>query len=965
MPRKRHWMTRSLLAAALAMSLAPGAARAATDVGVAAAVNPDAFSHFGGATEQVVIGKGIVYNERINTSTKGLVQVLFIDGSTVTVGPGSDLVIDKFVYDPVKGKGELTASFTKGMLRFVGGKLSKEPGAVKFETPVGTLGIRGGMFQGRVGGGEGSFSFLFGEEMTFTGSNGQTNRVFQANNTLLVGGAGGGSPTVRPTRPEDAAFFVTNLSGQGGPGGGATGPSDQQFQDSGIGGANSGNNQGGPNINTYFNNTTPSNNLNEQSTTDVIRNTIQNQNQEGTTPPPQTVDLRVLLPGGYFDFSVGDQSVRIDNPEAGGIVGGNLDEQLDDFVTTATIVNGNLTGVIQNLTQLEDNGPGGYQLQTVQPHSYTIPWFTTPGLYNGVTGTVKSLSDAETFLYTGYAYVAPNTSFFFYDLTDWSPTSDNDRSRMLLLGGTPYQTPEATGSLRSFGLYTDGQQHTEIPFAFDNTTLIEPTASAQVSPLLFLEQNDRAIGGESSDGSKSVWLQTSFQLQGEGADQQSVIVIAAGTAVTTEGGPALQGERRGGSRLITIPNLLIDGPSNLQASYVNDGYHPYEYTSQQTTTFSGGLSTLSGPAGNHLFGEESPYFVIGANSPGGEVLIDTPLDAYAPAKVGATYHVAEQNSVTPDVTQNGGTFNGYAAGMLENSDRPGSRPRQVVSIAPSGFELALNPQTNQLSANMTVRDLELLGLVERTYDLALGTQGQGGGVSAYVNDTSFAAFEAPGASSVTDRVLWFKDTYSTVTAQSYLVSGELLNSNAQIFGSREINTDESGVHAFCVQCSFIGWGAWGTTITYGNGESTQTDNVHLGWWVAGDVANRNQLPTSGKATYAGSAIGNVAKLQDGQWMNYVANGDLDMTWNFGKRRGDLTISDFDGKTFGGKMLAVPGPGSGANLFAGALSGSGVGGAANGSFVGPQPGNAPKGVIGDFGVGNSNWQANGVFGGAKQ
>ena len=62
------------------------------------------------------------YNQRINTTGEGLVQVLLVDGSTFTVGPGSDLVIDKFVYDPSKGKGEVVAAFSKGVMRFVGGK---------------------------------------------------------------------------------------------------------------------------------------------------------------------------------------------------------------------------------------------------------------------------------------------------------------------------------------------------------------------------------------------------------------------------------------------------------------------------------------------------------------------------------------------------------------------------------------------------------------------------------------------------------------------------------------------------------------------------------------------------------------------------------------------------------------------------------------------------------------------------
>ena len=99
---------------------------AAERVGVAAAVKPDATSQPpGGETSTLRIGKSVVYDERIDTSGSGVVQVLLLDGSTFTVGPGSSLVIDKFVYNPSTGRGELVASFSKGALRFVGGKLSK------------------------------------------------------------------------------------------------------------------------------------------------------------------------------------------------------------------------------------------------------------------------------------------------------------------------------------------------------------------------------------------------------------------------------------------------------------------------------------------------------------------------------------------------------------------------------------------------------------------------------------------------------------------------------------------------------------------------------------------------------------------------------------------------------------------------------------------------------------------------
>ena len=106
-PKGRLWGASATALLCLSLSLAASIDPAEADkVGVAAAVNPDAFSSLSGTPKsQLSIGKSIFFNERINTTTSGLVQVLLVDGSTFTVGPGSDLVIDKFVYDPKKGTG--------------------------------------------------------------------------------------------------------------------------------------------------------------------------------------------------------------------------------------------------------------------------------------------------------------------------------------------------------------------------------------------------------------------------------------------------------------------------------------------------------------------------------------------------------------------------------------------------------------------------------------------------------------------------------------------------------------------------------------------------------------------------------------------------------------------------------------------------------------------------------------------
>ena len=169
------WCRLTVLCLGSVLALIPANPVQAEKVGVTAAVKPDAFSE----GKEIQIGNSVFYNQRINTSGEGLVQVLLVDGSTFTVGPGSDLVIDKFVYDPKKGQGEVVASFGKGVMRFVGGKLSKNEGGVTVNTPTGALAIRGGMFHLKVDHGHMLASFLFGVEMIIK-NNGQLQRIYPA-----------------------------------------------------------------------------------------------------------------------------------------------------------------------------------------------------------------------------------------------------------------------------------------------------------------------------------------------------------------------------------------------------------------------------------------------------------------------------------------------------------------------------------------------------------------------------------------------------------------------------------------------------------------------------------------------------------------------------------------------------------------------------------------------------------------
>ena len=133
--------TIAMLLASTALAATPVLAQS---VGTATAVNPDSQSTPpGGSTATLKVGAHVVHKERIKTTPTGSVQLLFLDRSTLSIAPNSEVVIDEFVYNPGEGSGRMVTSLTKGALRFVGGQLS-HGGQATVNTPNATIGIRGG-----------------------------------------------------------------------------------------------------------------------------------------------------------------------------------------------------------------------------------------------------------------------------------------------------------------------------------------------------------------------------------------------------------------------------------------------------------------------------------------------------------------------------------------------------------------------------------------------------------------------------------------------------------------------------------------------------------------------------------------------------------------------------------------------------------------------------------------------------
>lgn len=140
------YCAKSVLAVAAAgLLLATAVSASAQQAGVASAVNPDALTQPPQQTDRtLVVGHDVVFNEKITTGGEGQAQLLMLDQSGLTIAPNSELVIDKFVYNPDTDTGEMALSLTRGLVRFVGGRLSKS-GSASISTPVATMGVRGGI----------------------------------------------------------------------------------------------------------------------------------------------------------------------------------------------------------------------------------------------------------------------------------------------------------------------------------------------------------------------------------------------------------------------------------------------------------------------------------------------------------------------------------------------------------------------------------------------------------------------------------------------------------------------------------------------------------------------------------------------------------------------------------------------------------------------------------------------------
>lgn len=81
------------------------------------------------------------------TGTDGRVGITFIDNSRFSLGPNSQIALEKFAFNPTTHEGEFLTKIARGTLAVISGHIAHSAqDAMQVQTPTTILGVRGTSF---------------------------------------------------------------------------------------------------------------------------------------------------------------------------------------------------------------------------------------------------------------------------------------------------------------------------------------------------------------------------------------------------------------------------------------------------------------------------------------------------------------------------------------------------------------------------------------------------------------------------------------------------------------------------------------------------------------------------------------------------------------------------------------------------------------------------------------------------
>jgi hypothetical protein len=126
------------------MVATPALAEEPSAAGQIKIVSGPAFIMRGGTLIRAEVGQVVFQADSLQTGAKGRIGVTLKDDTRVSLGPNSEVRLERFVYAPADGGLAIVLKFVRGVAAYVSGRVAKlAPDSIRLETPAAIVGVRG------------------------------------------------------------------------------------------------------------------------------------------------------------------------------------------------------------------------------------------------------------------------------------------------------------------------------------------------------------------------------------------------------------------------------------------------------------------------------------------------------------------------------------------------------------------------------------------------------------------------------------------------------------------------------------------------------------------------------------------------------------------------------------------------------------------------------------------------------
>jgi hypothetical protein len=97
-----------------------------------------------GAVVRAEAGQVVFEADTLRTGPDGRLGITLKDDTRISLGPGSEGRLDRFVYAPAEGQMGLVLKVVRGVMGYVSGRIAKlSPDSIRLEAPAAVVGVRG------------------------------------------------------------------------------------------------------------------------------------------------------------------------------------------------------------------------------------------------------------------------------------------------------------------------------------------------------------------------------------------------------------------------------------------------------------------------------------------------------------------------------------------------------------------------------------------------------------------------------------------------------------------------------------------------------------------------------------------------------------------------------------------------------------------------------------------------------